>query len=1086
MLAILGWKLPRAKFAVAGFTLAFTLLPGSHAGRAACDALGPFQEGRALAGEGLYAEAIEAAERSLACAEETFGDSHENLAFILDDLAVAHLKLKRFDDAKAYGERAVSIIGRARPGSVDHAKLATNLASVHAALGRYQDAEPLYRIAHEIISADQSANPSLKASMARNLAITEAELSRYQASLDLYAEAARSTEEAAGRNTPAFGQALLDLAGAHLALDQTDQAESYALSARNLIGADKAPADLVLAKVALQRSALGEAAALLEGVIDGGATDPALKASALYNLASVDILRGRFLEAEPILKEALSTYREVVGMRHPAMGRTLHSLAIVYNRLGQHDVSARFYRQALDLFRELFGEDDLTLAATKVEYAQLLKDQKDLAGAEREAREALRIYASSPSRRPVYEGFAHSSLGFILHDLGDLPAAADAFERALAIIEQARGAHSSDLPPGLIELGQIRLKQRDFAAAEGLLTRAVAIRERDVARTPWGLSKALASLAELRHVQGRSEEAMSLLERAVQTISDRFGEDIDSGNAALQHGEAMSERRIFELFLEVAYGRQLSGDDDARDAMIEVVQYTNFTETAAAIARMSARLANGGDALGRLMRDRQDAIEARRAHDLDLTEAIAAGRSDVILATLGLELASTDRRIRDIEAELSTSYPDIVALLRPRPVSTEDVQGLLAQNEAVLVQVTGDEQTHIVWIEEDHIDVAQTSLGQRELTWRVQSLLDGVSVGEEGISALTPFDVGSAHKLYQSLIAPFAERFAKVDHLIVVLDGQMQLIPPSLLLRTEADADPEAFGRFLKQERITRDLFLPFKTLDYLGRHVAISSLPSLGSLRALRQRFKILSDRRPLIGFGNPVFEGEGGQHRMARPDQLPMKADIKTRRQASKNFAPLPAAETELLELAALLGADRTDIYLRDNASETAVKTAELQRFETIAFATHAVVPGELDEAITESALILPVSDNSETEDDGILTESEIVRLEMNADWVILSACNTVAPTGRPGAEALSGLARAFFLAGSRALLVSHWAVDDNAASVLTTGTMRALRRQAVGGRAAALKAAMNALIDDPKEIQYSHPMFWAPFAVVGEGWH
>jgi CHAT domain-containing protein len=127
-----------------------------------------------------------------------------------------------------------------------------------------------------------------------------------------------------------------------------------------------------------------------------------------------------------------------------------------------------------------------------------------------------------------------------------------------------------------------------------------------------------------------------------------------------------------------------------------------------------------------------------------------------------------------------------------------------------------------------------------------------------------------------------------------------------------------------------------------------------------------------------------------------------------------------------------------------------------------------------------VLTPPERPSQEDDGFLAASEIAALDLNADWVVLSACNTAAADGTPGAEGLSGLARAFFYAGARALLVSHWSVHSAAAVALTTAAFGSLREDPSIGRAEALRRSMVQLIDHGPDPS---PAYWAPFVIVGE---
>jgi CHAT domain-containing protein len=211
-------------------------------------------------------------------------------------------------------------------------------------------------------------------------------------------------------------------------------------------------------------------------------------------------------------------------------------------------------------------------------------------------------------------------------------------------------------------------------------------------------------------------------------------------------------------------------------------------------------------------------------------------------------------------------------------------------------------------------------------------------------------------------------------------------------------------------------------------------------------------------------------------------------------KMQTPLPETADEVCEVARSVGADVADMRIGARATETEVKrlsaAGELARYRIVHFATHGLLAGQLS-GTREPGLILTPPGKATPEDDGYLSGSEIAGLRLDADWVILSACNTAGGAGEgegEAAEALSGLARVFFYAGARALLVSHWEVDSDAAVKLVTQAVGALARDKSLGRAEALRRAMLAsMADTSRPASWTpawHPAVWAPFVVVGEG--
>jgi CHAT domain-containing protein len=202
-------------------------------------------------------------------------------------------------------------------------------------------------------------------------------------------------------------------------------------------------------------------------------------------------------------------------------------------------------------------------------------------------------------------------------------------------------------------------------------------------------------------------------------------------------------------------------------------------------------------------------------------------------------------------------------------------------------------------------------------------------------------------------------------------------------------------------------------------------------------------------------------------------------------KMQVPLPETADELCAVAQDVRAEAHDIHLGAEATEREIKrlsaSGDLAKYRIVHFATHGALAGQLDGA-REPGLLLTPPEKASEEDDGYLSASEIANLKLDADWVILSACNTAAGAAT-NSETLSGLARAFIYAQARALLVSHWEVySDPTVKLITVHSARWLATRRVG-RAGAMRRSMLALIEkgEPHEAR---PAYWAPFVVVGEG--
>jgi CHAT domain-containing protein len=348
------------------------------------------------------------------------------------------------------------------------------------------------------------------------------------------------------------------------------------------------------------------------------------------------------------------------------------------------------------------------------------------------------------------------------------------------------------------------------------------------------------------------------------------------------------------------------------------------------------------------------------------------------------------------------------------------------------------------------------------------------------------FDLALANELYKSLLGPIEVLIKDRKQLLIVPSGALTALPFHLLVTSKpvgAAAEPASPASY--------------RDAAWLIKRQAVSVLPSVASLKALRLFAQRGVAPKPMVGFGNPLFDPAApaasapGSRVATNAAARNLTAAAYTdfwqgagvdRALLSKSLPPLPETADELNTVAKQLGASPGDIHLGRDASETTVKRAPLADYRIVYFATHGLVAGDVS-GLAEPSLVLSIPAQPSDGDDGLLTASEVAQLKLRADWVVLSACNTVAGD-KPGAEALSGLARAFFYAGARSLLVTHWAVNSNAAARLTTSTFENLKADPSLGRAEALRRAMLAFLNDPSGPMNSYPAIWAPFEIVGEG--
>ncbi len=974
----------------------------------------------------------------------------------------------------------------------------------------------------------QNSNPDLKALNGHIIALYQA--GKYSEAIPLSQQLAADAKVRFGESSTEYATALNNLAQLLEATNRPAEAEplmrrALAIHEKNF-GTGHPNVAIALNNLAQLLEATNrpaEAEVLMRRALaiyerSYGAGHPSV-AIALSNLALLLQDTDRLTEAEPLIRRALAIDEKSLGPEHPDVARDLNNLAQLLQAKNHLAEAEPLMRRVLAIDEKSLGPAHPNVAIALNNLAHILEATNRVVEAESLMRRALAINEES-------FGSEHPNVAISLNNLAALleaanrPAEAEPMmRRALAINEKSFGSVHPNVAVTLNNLAQLLKSAGRLAEAEPMMRRALAIDEKSLGPQHQIVALRLNNLAGLLEEQGDWSEAIALHSRA-KPIMTSFYDTAGVEPGAPGWAFTAQNTRAFRAHVRALF-RAGAGDSASLTEGFELAQWALQNEAAQALSAMAARFAKSGAGLGKLLRDEQDLIKARERAYRALDAA--AGAADPNAAQAAREaIAAIEAELSYKQAQLRREFPGYAEFTHPKPLSLSDTQALISDNQALVLFLdlprygNVPEETIVFALTKNGARWTSISLGTSALQTRVTTLrcgLDNSAWSLEGkgrerckmlLNAeaaedeLPPFDASVAYALYRDLFGG-SEDLIRDKALLIVPSGALTALPFGVLVTKQPD------------QHVPR--FAAYETASWLGAKQAITVLPSVASLKALRIA-RQSSAPEPFIGFGNPLLAGQDGRDMRAWgkqscakiPAPRPMLIANRTADFASavkegqvnveslRHQPPLPETADELCEAARTLGVPEarigSSVFLGGRATVSQVKalskSGDLARRRVIHFATHGLVAGQtlfFARNKAEPALLLtpPNQGKSSEEDNGLLTASEVAQLNLNADWVVLSACNTAAGSSE-GAEALSGLAKAFFYAGARALLVSHWEVNSDAAVAITTGAISAIKAEFGIGRAEALRRSVASLIG--KGGPNAHPSIWAPFVLVGNG--
>lgn len=740
---------------------------------------------------------------------------------------------------------------------------------------------------------------------------------------------------------------------------------------------------------------------------------------------------------------------------HPFLATNLNTLARILITLGRPAEAEAIGRKAVDIAVARFGQSQQA-----VSYMVVVAKAQTLQGKTAEA-----IATSRSAADILTKGIGPDAQRTLMarEAYADALAASGDGQQALAILRDIETIRDGKLPPlhrdhigGRDQLATLAFKLGDMATAKAAQTQAQALRRRstfpaeDVA-TLTGETR----LGAIEAHGGDKEGALKRVNAAVALLDKR-----------LQQLSAAGRRRSgVELEIRAAYGWALDAAVTAGDEALafRLAQRMMESSAARAVQEEAARSAAGNPQLAELVRERQDAaIELEALLDRQLRLA-GRGADAATIEAVANERKAAAARLEQRTAALAAKAPQLVAPAGSEPLALDAVRASLEADEALLVAAVAEGRTTLFAVSREKVRMAAAPATAPQVAALVSRLRSGItpqgsaagatfalraaSPTRAAISdnvAAVSFDHDAAAKLYEILFPePVRVAIAGKPRLLIAANASLATLPLAVL--APARSHPT------------------MRNARWLIRDHILVTLPSIASITADRS-----------TGAGRKVRS----LFAVGAPDLMPAGTAMAFR---SANMArqvqdlpALPATEAELRSFGRALAAPEQTILTGSRATEQAVRSADLTRANVLAFATHGLMAGDLD-GLDEPALVMTPGGS----DDGLLTASEIMRLRLAADWVILSACNTAAG-GSSDDSGLAGVARAFLYAGGRNLLASHWAVRDDAAAYLSGETVRRYGRGEDPARA--LRETMLRMIDRHPFEGAEQPINWAPFVYVG----
>jgi CHAT domain-containing protein len=807
--------------------------------------------------------------------------------------------------------------------------------------------------------------------------------------------------------------------------------------------------------------------------------------NAQNDLAAADEELGDYATAETLYKDLYNKQTHITGVERKLVLRTLSNLAVVILKQGHAGQAEPLFRRTYEEERQLLGRDNDSTLKTLDNLCSALLQQGKYQEAEAMLQE---LYETRKGKYGEVNPATLTALSNLADAIGNEGRHADAEKLDEQLLAARQNVLRHDHPDTVAAAANLAMELealKRFPEAESRLREAFAASVSRLGEShPESLQIRL-SLARVLRSEGKFGDSAEIYRQTCTRLSQRT----TLGWQETGETTARASDCFYRLAL-VLWDLQ-SRDQKSATALgskaFEAAQRAAESGSVSSLSRNHAMALAQAAGVGAVAAQYEGALDDRKALEVRFAQTM----SETERQTLSKNIRQLDTTIDGLASELARKAPSYWSYRSPEPTSVAALQGrngaspvLLHANEAlVLWSCRNDDNPGLVFaVAPDKFAWSSMGLSGTALADRVHRLRLELESGEAAATGSTPaphtaFERETAHELYLSLLGDNSIRavIANAGTLLFVPCSAVANLPPSLLVVSDppgglaGDGDPAMLRR-----------------THWLIADKAVGMLPGVSDLAILRLRHAPTSNQgsEPLLAFADPDFRGESGVATSRSPQHASQSGE-----KWLASLQPLPGTRREAESLRAILNGTPENILLGSQASKKQLQRRQrdgsLAQVRVLDFATHGFLADEIP-GIPEPSLALAATNSTTDASDDFLRASEISMLRLSADWVVLSACNT-GRMYRSETQGLFGLAEAFFYAGARSLLVSHWRVRDDAAERLVTLTFADRRHDPNLNKAQALRKAMLQVMSDPSldgsALTFADPSAWAPFAVVGD---